>query len=112
MCNHKTLHHNQHGYIIKCSRCKHIQIGFGSFAVTQTMNDFFEFRQMIYENHTSAKFSHELIPEQKSIQLSTPLRNMFWVFSLNELHHFTDLLEKASISLEIEQILTTTINEN
>ena len=112
MFKYKTLHHNEHGYVIKCSQSSPIQIGFGYFALANTENEFAEFGRMINNCYEENKDSFGFVPGQKRIQDSTPPRNMFWVFSLNELKRFTELLSQAHISLELEKIFTTVENEN
>lgn len=112
MCNPKILHETERGCVVQCRDCNHLRVVFGTCAITQTTGEFFEFKKMVYESYEMNKYAPDIIPEQKCIEIPTPLRNMFFVFSLNELKQLIELISRASIILETENIISDKVKQN
>jgi hypothetical protein len=112
MCKQRTLHHTEHGYVIQCKDCKHLRVAFGSFAITRTTAEFFEFKKTISEFYEMYKYAPDIMPEQKCIEIPTPLRSTYLVFSLDELRQLLELINEASTRLESEKFISNKINQN
>lgn len=111
MCNLKTLHHNEFGYVAKCKKCNHIQLAFGTVAMIQEEEEFYQFKKYVSKHLTANYSEYETIcPNQKSIYLQTPLNNIRFSFSKNELKQLNELLDQSNLMLEIEKIFYA--NEN
>lgn len=111
MCNLKTLHHNELGYVAKCKKCNHIQLAFGTVAITQEEGELYQFKKFISKHLATNNSENETIcPNQKNIYLQTPVSNILFVFSKNELKLLNELLEQSILMLEVEKIFY--VNEN
>ncbi|OFX44285.1 MAG: hypothetical protein A2046_13545 [Bacteroidetes bacterium GWA2_30_7] len=101
-CKQNILYQNQNGYVIKCKECNHFKVAFGTFCITQTVPEFFEFMVKIYKIRESYK-NQNICPEYKCIEVPTPLRNMSWIFNMNDINNLVELLEQACKKIEIEK---------
>ncbi|MES2396088.1 MAG: DUF6686 family protein [Bacteroidota bacterium] len=108
MCDHKILDHSEHGYVIRCEKCKHLQIAFGTIAISLTEKQLYEFMQAIKEYFETYKY-YECRTE-KIIRIPTVNQSILLVYSLNELETLIHIIEKAHMSLEIEKLLATDEN--
>lgn len=43
MCIYKKLHHNENGYVVWCTVCRHFQVAFGSTILAYTEDQFYDF---------------------------------------------------------------------
>lgn len=102
-CKQTILYQNQYGYVIKCKECNHFRIAFGTFIITQTLSDFLEFRITISKIRESNKRQIDIASEHKCIELPTSLRNMSWIFSMNDINNLVNILEQACKNIEIEK---------
>lgn len=101
MCNFKTLHQSNNGYVTQCSRCNHIRIVFGNFCITQSKEGLQTMASDIGKFYET-KQSEE---KNKNIYLRTPAKNIMLVLTINELEELNNLLQQASLLLEANNIL-------
>lgn len=109
MCQHKVLSHNQHGYIIRCIECDHFQIGFGTTVISFTPDQFTRFKKSAELQYILLK-KDKSIPLRKDIDLPTFSENVQLMLNHAELVKFWDLIEEASVMLQLEKLLEP--NEN
>src|SRR5688572_10415859 len=105
MCHNTCLHTSEHGCVSECSKCGHFQVTFGNVLLTVTQKEFClisKAAQKFYfekENHTERHI--------KSVYLQTPSKSVSIALSINELEHFTDLLQASLLTFELNQIFPT-----
>lgn len=104
MCQHKVLSHNRNGYIIRCNDCCNFQIGFGTNVISFTPDQFVKFKN-------SAELQYELLKIvqgfslSKKIDLPTFSKNVYLILNQNELTKLWELIEEASVMLQLEKLL-------
>lgn len=103
MCNFKTLHFNEHGYVVQCEDCSRFQLAFGNIAVSQTGDEFREFTRLVAHKYGDKTYSGCL--HRKDIYLETAARNLMLVFTPTELKNLNDLLQQAELSVELNKLL-------
>lgn len=103
MCDFTTLHHNTHGYVVQCACCRYIQIGFGTTAVTYSPQEFQELRQNLRQ---CSEFYHDSpFPEIKCVNFQQAAPHVMIVYSPKEIMQLTELVEMATLMLEVEKTL-------
>lgn len=104
MCNYKTLFHSESGYAVKCRKCGHLQIAFGTTAMAFTIEQFDEFHRTIeamMEVHRHAAFR-----TQKSIQIPTAAKGLSLMYTPTELELLSKMLHSVNEKLGIEKLLS------
>lgn len=109
MCEHKVLSHNQNGYIIRCIECGHFQIGFGTTVISFTPDQFVRFKKSAELQYILLK-KDKSIPLRKDIDLPTFCENVKIMLNHVELIKLWNLIEEASVMLQLEKLLEP--NEN
>lgn len=104
MCNTQVLEHTKFGYVARCNRCENLQLAFGTTSITLTEEQFHEFRETIRDYHLA--YSYKDQPEIKDIYIPTELPSISLVFSFKELGFLMEMLEQASLSLEVHKVLS------
>lgn len=103
MCNYKILTENKNGFIVQCSDCEHIQLGFGTSLINFSEDDFFDFhlqaRDLLKKN-IAVKDKKE-----KCIYLNTFTENSRMALSYNELTTLSEMLSSASNMLIVFNLL-------
>ena len=105
MCSYKTWYHDeQTGYVVQCTECNKIQVGFGVLSLTLKMPDFETFRRQIAECFDST------IPDIagvhiKSIWLPTPVEGMNLLLTYKELDNLFQMLEFSDNEMRAEGLL-------
>ena len=103
MCKHQVLAHNDNGYIVLCKKCKNFQIAFGTTVIYLSEILYEEFKiQLDDQFHL---YSNDGFPKQKIIQLQTFNENVHIVVSFNELLKLIELIEQASILIQVERLV-------
>lgn len=108
MCCYKTLHKNEHGYVIRCDGCHRLQLGYGTVILSFTDEEYYDFLTLVgaqYENNKDAMFR-----DQKAIQIPTAARSVTLIFTVNELSRLFHLLIQGRNSTEHEKLFA--YNEN
>ena len=104
MCTYQTLfHEDSSGYVVRCTECEKIQIGYGNLMITFSREDFSVFRNWL------RKIKAEQLPTQKptlrSIVIPTPCDGMKLLLSLRELEEFDAMLETADTELQSLELI-------
>jgi len=102
MCSYRTLHHCEHGYVLRCERCGHLNIGFGTTVLALTDDQFYAFADKIedlYAMHGEDREQH-----RKHICVPTATSSVTLIYSLNDLKHLSVLLDKAKDRLLLEKL--------
>ncbi len=103
MCQFTTLHHNAHGYVVRCSDCHHIQVGFGTTAISYSPEDFRELRQNLRQCHEF--YLESPFPEMKCVHFQQVGQQVKLVYTPKEIAQLTDLVEMAALMLDIQNAL-------
>jgi hypothetical protein len=103
MCQFTTLHHNVHGYVVRCADCRHIQVGFGTTAISYSSEEFEELRQNLRQCHDF--YQDSPFPEMKCVHFQQMGSQVKLVYSPREVARLLDLVEMAALMLEIEKTL-------
>ncbi len=99
MCNYQTLYHeDKTGYVVRCTECEKLQIGYGNLMLTFGEEDFASFRWWL------KKIKDEQHPSQnktlRCIAIPTPCEGMKLLLSMTELTEFSEMLETADTELQ------------
>lgn len=103
MCRYKTLQQNEHGYVMRCNRCRHLHVAFGSTVLAFTQDQFYDFVQLIEEYRDL--YGQAIHPDEKNIQVPTIVRTIMLVYSARELNDLAELLDKARRQLDHDKML-------
>lgn len=103
MCNFKTLFHSEHGCAVKCRKCGHIQLAFGTTAMALTVEQFDQFLETIKD--LRELHQHTMFPNQKCVNIPTAAKGLVLVYSLSDLELLNKMLDKVREKLEREKLL-------
>ena len=104
MCSYQTLYHSdQVGYVVRCSECEKIQVGYGNLVITFGLEDFEAFKNWL------KRIKEDYHPAQdervRSIVIPTPCEGMKLLISMQELRAFHSMLESADTELQSLHLL-------
>ena len=102
MCSYKTLHHCEHGYVLRCEHCQHLHVGFGTTVQAFTCDQFYEFKAVAEEQYELHRLDRER--NRKHIYIATAAKAVTLIYSLHDLERLTALLDKAEERLSIEKL--------
>jgi hypothetical protein len=108
MCSYKILQNNEHGYVVQCDSCNHIQVAFATVVLSLTTDQFYELIQKA--NQLYEYYGFHSFPDQKIIHIPTVISTVSMIFSLNELRNFRHLLIEGRNKLQHKQLFV--FNEN
>lgn len=113
ICKQKILSHNESGYVAMCSKYSHFQIAFISTILILTEEQFSEFASQV---SNQLQYSERQTDENhKTFCIHTFSINTRLILSLSELRKLVYLLDEASASLKVNNLLLgnlqTTLNE-
>lgn len=92
MCEFKSLHYGDDGYVVRCKQCGHFQTGYMSTMLTLTEDDFGILCKMVkYKNSEAESFPGNC----KNIILPTPAEGIFMLLTKQEVSRFNEILEEA-----------------
>jgi len=99
MCDYQRLHFDEStGYVIRCNKCKNIQVGFGNTILTLDEMGFINFLEKLKVIAWAFK---ELPNKQlKQIQIPMPDFGFILLFSQNELLALIHMLDYADAELK------------
>ena len=104
MCQYQTLYHNDSvGYVIRCTGCDRLQMGYGSVMITFGTEDFRRFCRKIMD--LKEKHVPQQKPDLKSMIIPTPCEGMRFFLSERELYELHEMLETADLELKTGQLL-------
>lgn len=106
MCQTVHLYHSNKAFVVYCKICEHIQVAFGNFVMTLSIEDYHKFTSYIAStcpHYCSKCFSRNIwIPVEK--------QKVCLLMSGKEIHEFNAILQVANKSLELVWLLKS-INE-
>ncbi len=108
MCCFKTLYRNDHGYVTRCDSCRHLHIAFGTTVLALNHEQFLAFAATVNSYYEANR--RRSSRDQKNIQIPTIVRSIILLYTVNELEHFTHLLQHAKDALRKEQLFV--FNQN
>ena len=108
MCSYKTLKNNQHGYVIHCNDCNHIQVAFGTFVLSVTIEEFDGMVRSATDMHT--RYRRHPGNDRKIIHMPTIAKSIVMVFTISELRTFLNLIIEGHRKLQYNQLFV--FNEN
>jgi hypothetical protein len=104
MCNYQTLYYNDTcGYVICCTVCSRLQLGFGCVLINFCREEFNSFRRVIagiveqYEGIT--------LPVSKAITIPTPADQLFLYLSGKEIEMLHTMIEEADNNLAVQDLM-------
>lgn len=104
MCNQKLLYRNKFGKISQCGCSARIQLSFGNFVLGLS-----EAELEVLKNYIPPLYEAESKQgtpvDERNIFLSPSIHHLMLAFSLEELEGLMDLLNQASLVLEIQNII-------
>jgi len=104
MCHYQTLYHDeQNGYVVRCSGCEKIQLGFGNLLVTFGQDEFSAFRWWL--RRIKDEQDPALNPTLRCIMIPTPCEGMKWLLSPRELDELDSMLESADTELRSIELI-------
>lgn len=110
MCHYQTLYHDDKtGYVVRCSECEKIQVGYSNLVLTFSVEDFDSFRwwlKKIGDDHQPAQ--HDRL---RCIVIPTPCEGMKLLLSRQELDDFHGMLEAADTELRSMELIRLFDNE-
>lgn len=104
MCQHKLLFRNKFGQITQCGCSARIQLSFGNFVLGLSDIELDVLKTYIPRVYEAEKETATHTRE-RSIYLSPSIDHLMLAFSIEELEGLMDLLNQASLTLEVQKIL-------
>jgi hypothetical protein len=104
MCHYQTLfHHENTGYIIRCTQCQQFQIGFGSVIISMDETEFGYFCEWVARTKTEQTPMQD--PFLKSLVIPTPCEGLKLFLSQRELNELNEMLETADNEWKSTELL-------
>ncbi len=104
MCSYKTWYYEEKiGYVIECSRCDKIQVGFGNVLITFFKEEFSSFRKHIVQIFNRQQYVEE--SNIKHIMIPTPCTGLTLLLNAQELNELYTMLETADNEIQASQLL-------
>lgn len=104
MCQYKIYHQSEWGYVVKCNGCEHLQLAFGTIAITFTYEQFDEFVETVCEYYEAYK--DECFREQKTLRIPTAAQSISLAFSINEMEQLMNMLNETLVLMQANERLT------
>ena len=104
MCHYQTLyHHENNGYVIRCTQCEQFQIGFGNVILSMDEKEFRYFCQWICKIMGEQEPLKD--PLLKSLMIPTPCEGLKLFLSQRELTELNEMLEVADNEWRSKELL-------
>lgn len=104
MCNHKLLYRNKFGKISQCGCSARVQLSFGNFVLGLSEAELDVLKDYIPPLYEEEREQGTPVDE-RNIFLSPSIDHLMLAFSLEELEALMDLINQASIVIEIQNII-------
>lgn len=97
-CHYHTLYYDDRtGYVIRCTECENIQIGYGNMVMTFTHCDFVCFKNWV--NDMKSEYKSSAAKSFRNIVLPVTCEGIKFVVSVNELIELDVMLDSADSEL-------------
>ncbi len=104
MCRFQTLYYdNNHGYVVQCAECSHIQAAFGNVSLTFLRGEFDEFCRFI-SGLPLVDPPPDCCAYYKSMVVPLPCQGIQLLLSRAELEQLTGMLDKAESELRAQDL--------
>jgi len=111
MCNYKTWYYEEkNGYVIECSKCKNLQVGFGNVMLTLDSAEFDELRKLLIMEQKKVQCT--VIGNVKHIFIATPCAGVTLLLNNGELNELCNMLDKADTEMKAAQLLELFYRDN
>jgi hypothetical protein len=101
----QILAQNRNGYIGECSCCKEFNFAYKNILMTFSRDELFCFCNWLIECRYDANYFAPLAHGRNRVYQS-PLKNMYLVFSGEELEEISELLNQFKLFLEARELLS------
>jgi len=104
MCTYHTCYQNEtKGYIVQCTECRRLQMGYGNMMIVFHPDEFNSFRRLV------SNLQSEQPPEErrqlKHIVIPTPADSVRLLLSRHDLAELHEMLEEADSEIKARQLL-------
>ncbi|MFT3936937.1 MAG: hypothetical protein QM726_25145 [Chitinophagaceae bacterium] len=104
MCNYHTCYQNDtKGYIVQCTECRRLQMGYGNIMIVFYPSEFESFRKLVKDLH--CKEQPEERRQVKHIVIPTPSDCVRLLLSQDDLAELHGMLEEADNEIKAKQLL-------
>lgn len=104
MCTYHTCYqNNERGYIVQCTECRRLQMGYGNIMVVFYPEEFNSFRRLVNDLHV--QHQPEERKQLKHIVIPTPAESVRLLLSRNDLALLHEMLEEADTEIKSRQLL-------
>lgn len=104
MCSYKMLFYDDaSGYLLYCSDCHRIQLGFGCVLINFTREEFKDFALMIDDVIDNNNL--ECTSAVKSVMIPSPCEALTLYLSPSEVYRLQGMLDHADTSLKTQDLL-------
>jgi hypothetical protein len=103
MCNYHIIHHNEHGYIVKCKGCARLKLAFGTTSLSMDEDEFYDFKQ-VTEHYYELQRDCEC-RTYKQVQIPTATKSITLVYTIEEIERLISLMDEAYINMEVQKLL-------
>ena len=110
MCNFKSWHFDDNGYVIECMECSYLRVCFSSTLLTLNKEDYSAFYDLVCWKKESHISMHD--ENTKCIVLATPCKSVQIILTEKELNDLYHMLQQADTEIRTQQLLDLFSAEN
>jgi len=104
MCTYHTCYQNDtRGYIVQCTECRRLQMGYGNMMIVFYQDEFKSFMRLV--NKLQAEQPPEERRQLKHIVIPTPSDSVRLLLSRDDLAELHEMLEEADSEIKARQLL-------
>ncbi|WP_420150770.1 DUF6686 family protein [Spirosoma sp.] len=101
----KTLSQNESGYVGYCAGCRSYNLAYKNSLFILAEAEFVSYQEVITNRTAMRPF---FTTHGKEWLLKTPMSNYFVLFSEDEINELIQLMNEATLLMEVDQLLKTT----
>lgn len=105
----KTLTQHENGYIGYCAGCRSYNVAYKNSLFILSEDEYTYYREVIVERTVMRPF---FTTHGKEWLLKTPMQNYFMMFSDDEINELIQLMDEASLLMQVNQLLQTSTEKN
>lgn len=103
MCNFKSWHFDDNGYVVECMECSYLRVCFSSSLLTLNKENYQAFFDLVCRKKESHISMHD--ENTKCIVLATPSKSIQILLSEKELNELYYMLQQADTEIKTQQLL-------
>ena len=104
MCEFQSLYFGDDGYVVRCEKCNHYQVAFGSTMLNLPPHDF-ETLLKIMQHKCRAEVD-TMAAHSKSVIVPTPSPGVSLLFTKSEAMRFYEILEEADNEVKAQSLIS------